>query len=109
MQSKTESGLAAQTHACYSSPASNIARWRDEANTKILLVTADPGCDKPTLVHFAVDAKLPFRGQAVIYYFFFKDDAVLQRSLHQALCAILHQNLIKDEESLTQSPVGLVA
>ena len=53
----------------------------------LLLVSADPGCGKSVLAKYLIDHVLP--RSSAICYFFFKDQD--QNSVHQALCALLHQ------------------
>lgn len=67
--------------------------WLD-ADSGILLLTADPGCRKLVLTKFFVDCELlrhlsEAGTQAAICYFFFKDP--VQTNLNQALYALLHQ------------------
>ena len=64
------------------------ASWRESRQTKILWVTADPGCGKSVLAKCLVDENL--HGPDVCY-FFFKSDLDEQNNLCTALCAMLHQ------------------
>ncbi|KAH0536058.1 hypothetical protein FGG08_007039 [Glutinoglossum americanum] len=61
--------------------------------TRLLWVSADPGCGKSVLSKALVDeGLLNFESEgSSTCYFFFKDDDVDQRSGADALCAILHQ------------------
>ncbi|KAL6793024.1 hypothetical protein J3E68DRAFT_451469 [Trichoderma sp. SZMC 28012] len=67
--------------------------WLNSTKNELLLVTAEPGCGKSVLARFLIEAELPSqREDAVIGYFFFKDNPV-QSNLINALSAILHQLL----------------
>ncbi|KAJ4859827.1 hypothetical protein T069G_04815 [Trichoderma breve] len=67
--------------------------WLNSTKNELLLVTAEPGCGKSVLARFLVETELPSqREDAVIGYFFFKDNPV-QNNLINALSAILHQLL----------------
>ena len=61
--------------------------WSSKSPTsKLLWVSADPGCGKSVLVRSLVDE---YVGQDVSY-FFFKTDSKITRSQCHALCALLH-------------------
>ncbi|KAK4077832.1 uncharacterized protein Triagg1_3526 [Trichoderma aggressivum f. europaeum] len=67
--------------------------WLNSTKNELLLVTAEPGCGKSVLARFLIETELPSqREDAVIGYFFFKDNPV-QNNLINALSAILHQLL----------------
>ncbi|KAL6695564.1 hypothetical protein J3F84DRAFT_395048 [Trichoderma pleuroticola] len=67
--------------------------WLNSTKNEMLLVTAEPGCGKSVLARFLIEKELPSqREDAVIGYFFFKDNPV-QNNLVNALSAILHQLL----------------
>ncbi|KAL5085222.1 hypothetical protein Trisim1_010786 [Trichoderma cf. simile WF8] len=67
--------------------------WLNSTKNDLLLVTAEPGCGKSVLARFLIETELPSqREDAVIGYFFFKDNPV-QNNLINALSAILHQLL----------------
>lgn len=67
--------------------------WLNSTKHELLLVTAEPGCGKSVLARFLIETELPSqREDAVIGYFFFKDNPV-QNNLVNALSAILHQLL----------------
>ncbi|PWW77828.1 hypothetical protein C7212DRAFT_356725 [Tuber magnatum] len=65
-------------------------RWLEERPSGLLWISADPGCGKSVIASFLV-AHLKMPKDAVVCYFFFKDDNAEQRSATFALCAILHQ------------------
>lgn len=67
----------------------NYHHWRSSDETKVLWVSADPGCGKSVLSKFLVEELS--NGFNTICYFFFKDDNEVQRHAHSALCALLHQ------------------
>ncbi|TGO13769.1 hypothetical protein BPAE_0711g00020 [Botrytis paeoniae] len=67
--------------------------WRDKSTSRLLWVTADPGCGKSVLSKALVDEHLLEReaNGTTICYFFFKDTSDEQRSPVSALSALLHQ------------------
>ena len=67
--------------------------WREDAYSKLLWVSANPGCGKSVLSKCFVEEKLATLDprQATICYFFFKDVSPDSRSITKALSAILHQ------------------
>ncbi|QYS99664.1 NACHT_N domain-containing protein [Trichoderma simmonsii] len=72
---------------------SKYTSWLNSTKNDLLLVTAEPGCGKSVLARFLIETELPSqREDAVIGYFFFKDNPV-QNNLINALSAILHQLL----------------
>ncbi|KAJ8063446.1 hypothetical protein OCU04_008662 [Sclerotinia nivalis] len=73
--------------------------WRDKSSSRLLWVTADPGCGKSVLSRALVDERL-FEQEAngtIICYFFFKDTSEKQRSPASALSALLHQLFISEK------------
>ena len=67
-------------------------RWLNEPASKLLWVTADPGCGKSVLSKFLVhDYRSWMWKDTSICYFFFKDNSEENRSATHALCSILHQ------------------
>ncbi|MCJ1326201.1 hypothetical protein MMC10_002865 [Thelotrema lepadinum] len=74
----------------------NFCHWnRDE--TKLLWISADPGCGKSVLSRALIDEKLVTTnpGTASICYFFFKDDDPSRQTAANALSAILHQLFVQ--------------
>jgi hypothetical protein len=67
--------------------------WRDKSTSRLLWVTADPGCGKSVLSKALVDERLleSTPNDTTICYFFFKDTSDEQRSSASALSAMLHQ------------------
>ena len=67
--------------------------WREDPSSKLLWVSANPGCGKSVLSKCLVEEKLATLdpGNATICYFFFKDVSPDSRSITKALSAILHQ------------------
>ncbi|CCD51210.1 hypothetical protein BofuT4_P085720.1 [Botrytis cinerea T4] len=67
--------------------------WRDKSTSRLLWVTADPGCGKSVLSRALVDERLLEReaNGTTVCYFFFKDTSDEQRSPASALSALLHQ------------------
>ena len=67
--------------------------WREDASSRLLWVSANPGCGKSVLSKCLVEEKLATLDpeHATICYFFFKDISPDSRSITKALSAILHQ------------------
>ena len=67
--------------------------WREDASSKLLWVSANPGCGKSVLSKCLVEENLATLNpqNATICYFFFKDVSPDSRSITKALSAILHQ------------------
>jgi ankyrin repeat protein len=64
--------------------------WQQSGSSSLLWISADPGCGKSVLSKSLIDKDLK-PTPATICYFFFKDDSEQQRSISNALCALLHQ------------------
>ena len=64
--------------------------WKIESS-RLLWVSADPGCGKSVLAKSLIAKELKSTEQHTICYFFFKDDNAEQTSATNALCALLHQ------------------
>ena len=71
--------------------------WREDSSSKLLWVSANPGCGKSVLSKCLVEEKLATLDpqHATICYFFFKDVSPDSRSITKALSAILHQIFTK--------------
>jgi hypothetical protein len=76
----------------------HFKHWKDTPGSRLLWVSADPGCGKSVLVKFLVDHALKTAGSRTTCYFFFKDDFEDQKSATSALCAILHQLFAQNEK-----------
>ncbi|PQE25066.1 hypothetical protein CJF31_00005928 [Rutstroemia sp. NJR-2017a BVV2] len=76
---------------CLEDPA--FLDWRDRSTSRLLWLTADPGCGKSVLSRALVDERLIEKegSNTTICYFFFKDTSESQRSSVNALSALLHQ------------------
>ena len=69
--------------------------WRKSQSSRLLWLSADPGCGKSVLAKYLVDRK----GEVLsvhntgptVCYFFFKDGDVERRDGAKAVCALLHQ------------------
>ena len=74
---------------------SKYIKWRDDDTTKLLWISAHPGCGKSVLARCIIDEDLPkvFRNNTSkrILYYFFKDTSPEQRSASRAISTILHQ------------------
>ncbi|RPA90581.1 hypothetical protein L873DRAFT_1795390 [Choiromyces venosus 120613-1] len=64
--------------------------WWEKETSGLLWLSADPGCGKSVTASYLV-TYLKNKQNAIVCYFFFKDDNEEQRSATFALCAILHQ------------------
>ncbi|MCJ1348152.1 hypothetical protein MMC31_006383, partial [Peltigera leucophlebia] len=69
--------------------------WQESKSSRMLWVTADPGCGKSVLAKYLVDSILPTTDFRTVCYFFFKDDFEDQRNVVSALCCILRQLFLK--------------
>ena len=71
--------------------------WREDPSSKLLWVSANPGCGKSVLSKCLVEENLATLDpqHATICYFFFKDVSPDSRSIAKALSAILHQIFTK--------------
>ncbi|ETS01080.1 hypothetical protein M419DRAFT_81505, partial [Trichoderma reesei RUT C-30] len=67
--------------------------WRDSENSRLLWVSAGPGCGKSVLSRALIDEKRLSTNvkTSTVCYFFFKDGDESRMYAHNALCAILHQ------------------
>ncbi|KXX76648.1 Ankyrin repeat domain-containing protein 50, partial [Madurella mycetomatis] len=65
--------------------------WQESESSRMLWVSADPGCGKSVLAKYLVDSILPADQSRTGCYFFFKDDFEDQKSVLSALCCILRQ------------------
>ncbi|KAK3984418.1 hypothetical protein QBC44DRAFT_301381 [Cladorrhinum sp. PSN332] len=73
--------------------------WRECESSRMLWVSADPGCGKSVLAKYLVDFALPTTESRTVCYFFFKDGFEDQTNVAGALCCILHQ-LFKQKPKL---------
>jgi ankyrin repeat domain-containing protein 50 len=64
---------------------------KESRSSRMLWVSADPGCGKSVLAKYLVDSVLSTTESRTACYFFFKDDLEDQRTVVNALCCILHQ------------------
>lgn len=78
-------------------------QWRQQSDSCLLWVTADPGCGKSVLSSFLIDISesTESAGNVNVCYFFFKDDSAEQRTANYALQALLHQIYTKQPELVT--------
>ncbi|KAF7509335.1 hypothetical protein GJ744_008058 [Endocarpon pusillum] len=65
--------------------------WKKNKKSSLLWASADPGCGKSVLAKYLVDHIFPNTSQRTTCYFFFKDDLTEQKSITNAVCAILRQ------------------
>lgn len=72
-------------------------KWRGDAHSRLLWVSANPGCGKSVLRKCLVEENLALLDpqHATICYFFFKDVSPDSRSISKAISAILHQLFTK--------------
>lgn len=69
--------------------------WERSKSSRMLWVSADPGCGKSVLVKHLVDSILQTTESRTVCYFFFKDDFSDQRNVVSALRCILRQLFLK--------------
>ena len=71
--------------------------WRKDEHSRLLWVSANPGCGKSVLSKCLVEERLATLDpqNATICYFFFKDVSPDSKSITKALSAILHQLFTK--------------
>ena len=77
--------------------------WRDSKSSRMLWVSADPGCGKSVLVRHLVESVLHTSNSRTVCYFFFKDDFADQRSVVGALSCILHQLFVRRRSLLSEA------
>lgn len=65
--------------------------WQESKSSRLLWVSADPGCGKSVLVKHLVESVLRTTESRTVCYFFFKDDFPDQKNIVSALCCILRQ------------------
>jgi len=77
--------------------------WKESQTSRILWVSADPGCGKSVLAKYLVDQVLPTTQSRTVCYFFFKDDFEDQKSVVSALSCILRQLFLQKRSLLSDS------
>ena len=67
--------------------------WLSESRSRLLWVTADPGCGKSVLSKYLINIFLDraAAGTSSVCYFFFRDGSEKNQEGSDALCALLHQ------------------
>ncbi|KAN0086322.1 hypothetical protein V8E54_000010 [Elaphomyces granulatus] len=76
--------------------------WQESKSSRMLWVSADPGCGKSVLAKYLVDSVLASTESRTTCYFFFKDDFEDQRSIVCALCCILRQLFLQKRVLLSE-------
>jgi len=70
--------------------------WRDDKQRCLLWLSGDPGCGKSVISKYIIDSLLRVAPRnKTICYFFFKEDNEDQRTVTNALCAVLHQLFVQ--------------
>ena len=77
--------------------------WQESKSSRMLWVSADPGCGKSVLAKYLVDSVLATTKSRTTCYFFFKDDFEDQKSIVSALCCILHQLFLQKRILLSET------
>lgn len=77
--------------------------WQESKSSRMLWVSADPGCGKSVLAKYLIDSILPTTDFRTVCYFFFKDDFEDQRNVVSALCCILRQLFLKKRTLLSDT------
>ena len=65
--------------------------WQQSNFSSLLWISADPGCGKSVLSKSLIDKDIKPTTSRAVCYFFFKEDSEQQKSITNALCALLHQ------------------
>src|SRR5277367_4201872 len=76
--------------------------WQESKSSRMLWVSADPGCGKSVLAKYLVDSVLATTESRTTCYFFFKDDFEDQKSIVSALCCILRQLFLQKRMLLSE-------
>ena len=76
--------------------------WRESKLSRMLWVSADPGCGKSVLAKYLVDSVLATTESRTTCYFFFKDDFEDQKSIVSALRCILQQLFLQKRVLLSE-------
>lgn len=74
--------------------------WTQAKSSSILWLTANPGCGKSVLSNFLVESLQKSHPEAIMCYFFFKNGDQTRTESHQAICALLHQLLMRLPEGV---------
>jgi hypothetical protein len=82
---------------------SRFQDWNKNQSSSLLWVSADPGCGKSVLAKYLIDQVLPSTSKRTTCYFFFKDDFSDQKSVANAVCAILRQLFLAKPRLLRDS------
>jgi ankyrin repeat protein/nucleoside phosphorylase len=77
--------------------------WQASKTSRMLWVSANPGCGKSVLAKYLADSILTKGVSQTVGYFFFKDDFEEQKSITNALCCILHQLFSQNRDLLTET------
>ncbi|KAL6788675.1 ankyrin repeat-containing domain protein [Trichoderma sp. SZMC 28012] len=77
--------------------------WKESPSSRLLWVSADPGCGKSVLVKYLVDNIILSGNKRTVCYFFFKDDFEDQKSITSALCCIIYQLFQQNPALLTEA------
>lgn len=77
--------------------------WNQSHNSRLLWVSADPGCGKSVLARYLVNEVLPRPSGRTICYFFFKDDFDDQNNATSALSSLIRQLFIALPSLLSNS------
>ncbi|KAJ5462546.1 hypothetical protein N7475_007490 [Penicillium sp. IBT 31633x] len=77
--------------------------WDQSEESRLLWVSADPGCGKSVLARYLVDEVLPRPKDRTVCYFFFKDDFEDQRTATAALSSLIRQLLLGQPSLLSEA------
>ncbi|KAF4880524.1 Vegetative incompatibility protein HET-E-1 [Colletotrichum siamense] len=80
--------------------------WKESLESKLLWVSADPGCGKSVLAKYLVDNILISDLAQTTCYFFFKENFSDQKTAVAALCALLRQLFIQQPQLLSTSIIA---
>ncbi|KAF9873361.1 ankyrin repeat protein [Colletotrichum karsti] len=80
--------------------------WKESPESKLLWVSADPGCGKSVLARYLVDNVLVSDAAQTTSYFFFKENFADQKTAVAALCALLRQIFLQQPQLLSPSIIA---
>ncbi|KAG8527393.1 uncharacterized protein KY384_007545 [Bacidia gigantensis] len=81
----------------------NFKSWVESESSNLLWVSADPGCGKSVLSRYLIEEVVPSCESRTTCYFFFKDDSTEQKTLSNALSALLHQLFSQNRKLLNHA------
>jgi ankyrin repeat protein len=87
----------------------NFRNWKESSSSRLLWISADPGCGKSVLSKSLVDEDVKNTDTRTTCYFFFKDDNDAQKDIATALSALLHQLFQRKPKLIQHAMSGFAA